>query len=317
MLRLLHDQGPRSRAAVATDTGLNKATVSRLVADLIDRGLVRELGLVSERRRGRPATLLEVDGRHVAALGLELNVDFITAVAIDLGGPRRLPAHPAHRRRRRAPRTRRCAALTAMVRQTVDAVAGDVRRDRRHHRGRPRPRRRGRPGHHLRAQPPLAATWRSAAGSAGALGRPVAVSVDNDANLGAFAEYRVGKHAGTPNLIYITGQTGVGGGIIVDGRLLRGASRVLRRGRPHAPHGGRPAVRVRALRLLGGARRAAPVAARRRTRRAGHARRRPPARRSRGEGGARRAAGPSEGDARVLAALERHGRWLGSAWPPS
>ena len=47
VLRLLHDEGPL-RASVATETGLNKATVSRLVADLIDRGLVRELGVVSK-----------------------------------------------------------------------------------------------------------------------------------------------------------------------------------------------------------------------------------------------------------------------------
>jgi predicted NBD/HSP70 family sugar kinase len=52
----------------------------------------------------------------------------------------------------------------------------------------------------------------------------VVISVDNDANLGALAEFRAGEYAGTPNLIYITGQTGVGGGIVVDGRLLRGAA---------------------------------------------------------------------------------------------
>ena len=124
MLRLLHDEGPRSRASVATETGLNKATVSRLVADSIDRGLVRELGVVSEGRRSRPGTLIELDGRHVAALGLELNVDFITAVAIDLGGrivfQRTRPIDAAS-----APRHRTLRTLSSMVRQTVQAV-GDT-----------------------------------------------------------------------------------------------------------------------------------------------------------------------------------------------
>ena len=57
-----------------------------------------------------------------------------------------------------------------------------------------------------------------------ALGGELAVTVDNDANLGALAEYRVGEFAGTPNLVYIAGQTGVGGGLIVGGRLVRGAA---------------------------------------------------------------------------------------------
>ena len=51
----------------------------------------------------------------------------------------------------------------------------------------------------------------------------VPVSVDNDANLAALAEYTSGVAAGTPDLVYLTGEVGVGGGIIVDGRLLRGA----------------------------------------------------------------------------------------------
>ena len=51
----------------------------------------------------------------------------------------------------------------------------------------------------------------------------VPVSVDNDANLAALAEHTSGVAAGTPHLVYLTGEVGVGGGIFVDGRLLRGA----------------------------------------------------------------------------------------------
>ena len=49
------------------------------------------------------------------------------------------------------------------------------------------------------------------------------MSVDNDANLAALAEHTCGVAAGTADLVYLTGEVGVGGGIIVDGRLLRGA----------------------------------------------------------------------------------------------
>ena len=51
---------------------------------------------------------------------------------------------------------------------------------------------------------------------------PAPVSAGNDASLAAVAEYRVGSHAGTPDLIYITGEVGIGGGIIVAGRPLSG-----------------------------------------------------------------------------------------------
>lgn len=86
VLRHLQDQGPRSRADVAVETRLSKATVSSLVAELVNRGLVREGALRQEGAIGRPARLLEVDGSRVGALGLEVNVDYIAAFGRDLGG---------------------------------------------------------------------------------------------------------------------------------------------------------------------------------------------------------------------------------------
>jgi predicted NBD/HSP70 family sugar kinase len=48
------------------------------------------------------------------------------------------------------------------------------------------------------------------------------VVVDNDANLAALAEHTYGVAAGSRDLVYLTGEVGVGGGVISDGRLLRG-----------------------------------------------------------------------------------------------
>ena len=53
------------------------------------------------------------------------------------------------------------------------------------------------------------------------LGRPAFIS--NDANAAALAEHRFGAGRGSRHLIYVTVSTGVGGGIITDGRLLLGA----------------------------------------------------------------------------------------------
>ena len=50
------------------------------------------------------------------------------------------------------------------------------------------------------------------------------VYVENDANAAAWAEYKVGAAIGEPNNITITLGTGIGGGFLVDGKLLRGKS---------------------------------------------------------------------------------------------
>ena len=57
-----------------------------------------------------------------------------------------------------------------------------------------------------------------------ALGRSVPMAMDNEATLGALAEYRVGQFAGTRNLLYVIGEVGIGAGLVIDGSLVRGAS---------------------------------------------------------------------------------------------
>jgi glucokinase len=50
------------------------------------------------------------------------------------------------------------------------------------------------------------------------------VTLDNDANAGAMGEYAVGAGRGSRNMFYVTIGTGIGGAIIIDGKLWRGAS---------------------------------------------------------------------------------------------
>jgi predicted NBD/HSP70 family sugar kinase len=57
---------------------------------------------------------------------------------------------------------------------------------------------------------------------AAALGTSIPVSVANEADLGALAESRRGAALGADDVIYVSGEVGVGGGIIVDGRPLTG-----------------------------------------------------------------------------------------------
>ncbi len=51
----------------------------------------------------------------------------------------------------------------------------------------------------------------------------VQVLLENDANAAALAEWRFGAGQGTRSMIYLTMSTGLGGGLILDGRLYRGA----------------------------------------------------------------------------------------------
>src|SRR5712691_4643953 len=78
--------GPRSRAGIALETGLNKTTVSSLVAELLDYGLVEESGAENPGAVGRPGRRIHLSGGRVAALGLEIDVGYLAACATNLTG---------------------------------------------------------------------------------------------------------------------------------------------------------------------------------------------------------------------------------------
>src|SRR5690349_16854435 len=96
VLAHVRSAAPCSRADIAVATGLNKATVSSLVSELIGRRLLRETGL-TERRIGRPATMIVLDGAPYAAIGLSLGPDELHLLAVDLSGQQLLSWHRAVR----------------------------------------------------------------------------------------------------------------------------------------------------------------------------------------------------------------------------
>ncbi|GAA1024342.1 transcriptional regulator [Acrocarpospora pleiomorpha] len=221
VLRHLRDHVSRSRADIAEATGLHRATVSNLVAELLERRLVRETGTEHVGAIGRPRRPVALHGAHVGALGLEINVDYISVHGSDLSGrvlvERRVgfdtTASGPDRSLRRLSRVaseaveamQRAGAVPAGLGVAVPALV-DVARG------------------VVTFAPNL--DWHDlplAARLSATLGLSVPVMVDNDANLAALAEHTSGVAAGTPHLVYLTGEVGVGGGIIVDGKLLRGA----------------------------------------------------------------------------------------------
>src|SRR5688572_29858544 len=85
VLRWLRDHGPRSRATLAAEVGMTRSTVSSLVGDLSDRGLVR-IGSEQRGTVGRPGLAIELDGRSVCGIGAEVNVNHVSTLALDLSG---------------------------------------------------------------------------------------------------------------------------------------------------------------------------------------------------------------------------------------
>ncbi|GAB4047002.1 ROK family protein [Catellatospora paridis] len=219
VLRYVRGHAPCSRAEIAAATGLNKATVSSLVADLIERRLLRETGL-TEHRIGRPATMLVLDGSPYAAIGIEVNADYLTAVAIDLAGQQVLSWRRSFAGLASSP-AQAATAIAALGRRAVNRVLKEDRRVLGLTVGVP-----GlvSPDGVVIMAPNLG--WRDVNLRDivnRALGEPdFPVAVDNDANLAVLAESRYGAFAGSQNLIYLTGEVGIGAGIISDGQPLRG-----------------------------------------------------------------------------------------------
>ena len=219
VLRHLRINSPCSRADIAATTGLNKATVSSLVTDLIERRLVREVGM-TENRIGRPATMLVLDGSPYAAIGLEVNADYLTAVALDLAGERLL----SWRRSFTGTPHNADQAITSLA-ALAKRAAAKMGREGRRVLGLTV----GVPGlvdsdGVVELAPNLG--WREVdlrKALLGALHDPAyPLLVENDANLAVLAEQRFGGRGNPGNLVYLTGSTGIGAGIICDGRLLRG-----------------------------------------------------------------------------------------------
>lgn len=87
VLRVLHSGGPTSRAGIARDTGLTRATVSDLVSELLELGYVVETGIEDQSRPGKPGTLVDINrrGRMVVAIDLT-EEDALRAAVLDLDG---------------------------------------------------------------------------------------------------------------------------------------------------------------------------------------------------------------------------------------
>ena len=212
MLRALRRLGPLTRAELATHTGLAKATTGVIVADLEAAGAVAEEGS-RPGVRGRPGRPVALRGERFVALGLELNVDYVSAVVLDLAGQvvfsssRPGGTSDDLRELARIALAQHVGVDTTLVGATV-AVPGLVRSDNRS----------------VAWAPNLHVEGTELADTLSSLLVAGRVEVSNDANCAAYAESHHGASRGVAHALYITGTVGIGAGIVQDGRLMRGGS---------------------------------------------------------------------------------------------
>ena len=77
ILSLLRDEGPQSRSALSTATGLSPTTITKVVAPLLRRGYVREVGADRGGGVGRPAIILEPIPDAVTVCGVQIGVGVV------------------------------------------------------------------------------------------------------------------------------------------------------------------------------------------------------------------------------------------------
>ena len=84
---ILANPGAINRAGIAAQTGISRATMSRLVDELIATGLVEESDdKLATGGRGRPTSVLSPASGTVIALGLQVNISVLGAYLVDLSG---------------------------------------------------------------------------------------------------------------------------------------------------------------------------------------------------------------------------------------
>lgn len=214
ILETIKNHAPLSRTQISEITGLNKATVSTLVGELIDESLVYEIG-PGRSRGGRKPVLLMFNKNAGYAVGVDIGVNYILAVLTNLQGEILVKHLVSHH-------SADYDTILATLKQTVrDLIA---------------------------SAPP------SAYGIVGiGIGVPgivddegvvlfapnlqwknanlkaemeetfnVHVTIDNEANAGALGEKKFGAGKDISHFVYVSAGIGIGTGIIIHNELYRG-----------------------------------------------------------------------------------------------
>src|SRR5262249_37772273 len=221
IVRELHANGPLSRSMLVARIGLTRSAIRSLLGELLEADLVREERAALQGTPGRPSPVVRTNPNAMAVLAVEVNVDSIAAPVVGLGG--------AVLEEVRVERSGGAASVDDTIAEIAElarrllldpqrratlvgvgvAVAGVVRRS----------------DGFVSMAPNLG--WRDVPFGqrlVPALGLDVPVTVANEADLGGRADRLRGAAVGCDHVLFVTGEVGVGGGLIVDGRPLSGVA---------------------------------------------------------------------------------------------
>jgi glucokinase-like ROK family protein len=219
IMHALWTDSPISRARLSQKTKLNKTTVSDLINELNERGFVREIGMQTSGT-GRPATLLTLNPAAGYIVSCEIGVGFVEVLVTDFA-PNAIwqikePINPGTTQSEIIDRV--LALLHEAVKRgksSADKLLGIAV---------------GIPGmvDHISGNILFAPNlkWRNvplrALLDAENFGAPI--FVDNEANMAALGEHYFGAAQEYSEILYLSGNVGLGGGFLSNGKLRRGAS---------------------------------------------------------------------------------------------
>ncbi|MFD9573027.1 ROK family protein [Streptomyces sp. NPDC059982] len=209
-LELLQEEGPLTASRLKQLTGLSRPSVADLVERLAEAGLIEVVGESGAQRRGPNARLYGIVARRAHLAALDVRTDSATAVVTDLlGRPLASAALPvdaveeAVERLEALTREAGAEALHTVVVGAPGLVA---------------------PGSGELAGPVGLPVWHGELVSALQRRLPATVVVENETNLAALAEQRVGAARDLDSFVLLWLGAGVGAAVVLDGRLRRGAS---------------------------------------------------------------------------------------------
>ncbi len=218
IFRAIRALGPIARIALARQTTLNAGTVTNIVDELLDAGLVSETGQ-GVSRVGRRPVLLEVNPTARYAIGIDIARDAISGAIVDLAGHQHCHLHEAAGPWLTGETV--LAATCAMIERLLAAFSETSGA--------------ALVGIGIGAVGPLSVrsgrflaphsfgSWQDLdllSQIQARFGLPTVV--DNNGNTSALAELWFGAGQGIDNFVFLSLGTGVGGGLVLDGELYRG-----------------------------------------------------------------------------------------------
>ena len=220
VLQALYDSAGTSRPELGRVTGLSRATVSSLVADMIAAGLVCEDNGLAERENrsmGRPAQPLSLNRSAAYAVGADIGHTHVRVALCDLHGSpvwdqvevKDVDGAPHETLDLAADLIERALRECFVPRERVLGLGADIASP-------------------VRSDGSLGADgimpgWAGIRPGAELERRTgLAAQLINDANAGALAEHRYGAGRDTDDMVYVRLSAGIGAGIVAAGRLLLG-----------------------------------------------------------------------------------------------